>query len=225
MSGNSSWKPDWNMNRRNSERTVKHSGIKAATGHENIGAPRVSLGSRATLALAAGALFLSACGFQLRGQQDYAFKRLAIVGGTPEMVARLERLVEGGSDTVVVKATESPDAILSLAGGNGMKTLSLNAQGVVEEYELDYNLTYTLTAADGTVLIPGSVIELNRALTYSDQFTLAKGIEAQTLYRDMQFDAVDQLTRRMAVVRSLHPAPGEQQPSVVPRAPLPVPPL
>ncbi len=141
------------------------------------------------------------------------------------MVARLERLVEGGSDTVVVKPTESPDAVLSLSGGNGMKTLSLNAQGVVEEYELDYNLTYTLTAADGTVLIPGSVIELNRALTYSDQFTLAKGIEAQTLYRDMQFDAVDQLTRRMAVVRSLHPAPGEQQPSVVPRAPLPVPPL
>ena len=53
------------------------------------------------------------------------------------------------------------------------------------------------------------MISLNRALTYSDQFTLAKGIEAQMLYRDMQFDAVDQLTRRLAVVRSLHPSPSE----------------
>jgi LPS-assembly lipoprotein len=214
MSGDLNGKPGWNMNRRNTKR------IEMASGNV-----KVALGSRALIALATGALLLSACGFQLRGQQDYAFKRLAVVGGTPEMTARLERLVEGGSDTVVVKPTEKPDAILTISGGNGMKTLSLNAQGVVEEYELDYNLTYTLTGADGTVLIPGSVIELNRALTYSDQFTLAKGIEAQTLYRDMQFDAVDQLTRRMAVVRSLHPAPNEQQPSVVPRAPLPVPPL
>ncbi|MGV7246310.1 LPS-assembly lipoprotein LptE, partial [Caballeronia sp. M23-90] len=154
---------------------------------------------RSVLSLACGALLLSACGFQLRGQQDYAFKRLAIVGGTPEMIGRLQRVVEGGSDTVIVKASEKPDAILSLTGGTGMKTLSLNAQGVVQEYELDYNLGYSMVGADGTILIPPSTIALNRALTYSDQFTLAKGTEAQTLFRDMQFDAVDQLTRRLAV--------------------------
>jgi LPS-assembly lipoprotein len=225
MSGNLNGKPGSNMNRRNSVCTEKNPEPEATTDHENARPARAPFGRRAFLAMTAGALALSACGFQLRGQQDYAFKRLAIVGGSPEMVARLERLVEGGSDTVVVKSTETPDAILLLSGGNGIKTLSLNAQGVVEEYELDYVLNYSLAGADGTVLIPTSVIELNRALTYSDQFTLAKGIEAQTLYRDMQFDAVDQLTRRMAVVRSLHPAPGEQQPSVAPRAPLPVPPL
>jgi LPS-assembly lipoprotein len=225
MSWNLNGKPGWNMNRRNRFCTVKNPGTEATSSRENTGSAGVTLGRRALLAMTVGALLLSACGFQLRGQQDYAFKRLAIVGGSPEMVARLERLVEGGSDTVVVKTTETPDAILLLNGGNGIKTLSLNAQGVVEEYELDYVLNYSLAGADGTVLIPTSIIELNRALTYSDQFTLAKGIEAQTLYRDMQFDAVDQLTRRMAVVRSLHPAPGEQQPSVAPRAPLPVPPL
>ena len=94
-----------------------------------------------------------------------------------------------------------------------------------QEYELDYFMNYSLVGVDGTLLIPPSVIELNRALTYSDQFTLAKGIEAQSLYRDMQFDAVDQLTRRLAVVRSLHPAPNEATPGIAPRAPLPVPPL
>ncbi|SAL51280.1 lipoprotein [Caballeronia udeis] len=184
-----------------------------------------AISRRSILTLACSAVLLSACGFQLRGQQDYAFKRLAIVGGTPEMLGRLQRVVEGGSDTVVVKQAEKPDAILTLGGSNGMKTLSLNAQGVVQEYELDYNLTYSMVGADGTLLIPPSVISLNRALTYSDQFTLAKGIEAQTLYRDMQFDAVDQLTRRLAVVRSLHPAPSEALPGIAPRAPLPVPPL
>ena len=184
-----------------------------------------AINRRSILTLACSALLLSACGFQLRGEQDYAFKRLAISGGTPEMLGRLQRAVEGGSDTVIVKVSEKPDAILTLTGGNGMKTLSLNAQGVVQEYELDYNLNYSMVGADGTLLIPPSVISLNRALTYSDQFTLAKGIEAQMLYRDMQFDAVDQLTRRLAVVRSLHPAPSEALPGIAPRAPLPVPPL
>ncbi|CAH2777120.1 MAG: LPS-assembly lipoprotein LptE [uncultured Caballeronia sp.] len=176
------------------------------------------------LTLACSAVLLSACGFQLRGQQDYAFKRLAVVGAPPEMLGRLQRVV-GGSDTVVVKASEQPDAILSLTSASGMKTLSLNAQGVVQEYELDYSLGYSMVGADGTVLIPLSTISLNRALTYSDQYTLAKGIEAQTLFRDMQFDAVDQLMRRLAVVRSLHPAPSEALPGILPRAPLPVPPL
>jgi LPS-assembly lipoprotein len=184
-----------------------------------------TISRRSILTLACSAMLLSACGFQLRGQQDYAFKRLAISGGTPEMLGRLQRVVEGGSDTVIVKVSEKPDAVLSLGGGSGMKTLSLNAQGVVQEYELDYNLTYSMTGADGVLLIPPSVISLNRALTYSDQFTLAKGIEAQTLFRDMQFDAVDQLTRRLAVVRSLHPTPSEAAPGIAPRAPLPVPPL
>jgi LPS-assembly lipoprotein len=180
---------------------------------------------RSFLALLGGAAALSACGFQLRGQQDYAFKRLAISGGVPQMVGRLERMIQGGSDTVVVQAYEKPDATLRLTEGQGMRTLSLNSQGVVQEYELDYTVSYSLVGQDGTLLIPPSVIALNRSMTYNDQYTLAKSQEATLLYNDMRNDAVDQLTRRLATVRSLHPAPGEQTPGVAPRAPLPVPPL
>jgi LPS-assembly lipoprotein len=186
---------------------------------------QASLSRRSFLTLLGGAALLSACGFQLRGQQDYAFKRLAISGGTPQMVARLERMVQGGSDTVIVKPFEKPDATLNLAEGTGLRTLSLNAQGVIQEYELVFTLNYTLLGADGTMLIPPSVIALNRSMTYSDQYTLAKAQESTLLYNDMRNDAVDQLTRRLATVRSLHPAPGEQTPGVNPRAPLPVPPL
>jgi LPS-assembly lipoprotein len=186
---------------------------------------QAGMSRRSFLTLLGSASLLSACGFQLRGQQDYAFKRLAVTGGVPQMVARLERMVEGGSDTVIVKPWEKPDATLSLSEGQGMRTLSLNAQGVVQEYELVYNVSYSLMGADGTLLIPPSVIALNRSMTYSDQYTLAKSAESTLLYNDMRNDAVDQLTRRLAAVRSLHPAPGEQTPGVAPRAPLPTPPL
>jgi LPS-assembly lipoprotein len=180
---------------------------------------------RSFLTLACGVMVLSACGFQLRGQQDYPFKRLALVGAPPAFVGRLTRMVQGGSDTVIVTSTANADAILRVTEGLGNSVLAMNSLGVVEEYQLNYTLNYSLVGADGTVLIPGSVIALNRAMTYSDQFSQSKSSEADLLYADMRNDAVDQLTRRLGVVHSLHPAPGQGAPAVAPRAPLPPPPL
>ncbi|MDG0025261.1 LPS assembly lipoprotein LptE [Trinickia sp. Y13] len=180
---------------------------------------------RSFLALMCGTMMLAACGFQLRGQENYAFKRLAIVGAPPIVAARLTRMIEGGSDTIVVKSPRDADAVLSLSEGRGQGVLTLNSLGVAAEYQLNYTLAYTLTGTDGAVLIPSSAIALNRAMTYSVQYSQAKAQEAELLYQDMQNDAVDQLTRRLAVVRSLHPAAGQQPPAVAPRAPLPPPPL
>lgn len=180
---------------------------------------------RSFLALVCGTTILTACGFQLRGQQNYAFKRLAIVGAPPPVAARLKRMIEGGSDTVIVKSTSTADAVLSVGEGRSQSVLTLNSAGAAEEYALTYSLSYSLTGADGTLLIPSSAIQLNRAMTYSVTYALAKAQESELLYADMQNDAVDQLTRRLASVRSLHPAAGEQTPGVAPRAPLPPPPL
>jgi LPS-assembly lipoprotein len=180
---------------------------------------------RSFLALVCGTAVLAACGFQLRGQQNYAFKRLAIVGAPPIVAARLTRMIEGGSDTVVVESPSNADAILTLGEGRGQRVLTLNLAGAAQEYELTYSLSYSLASADGTSLIPTSSIALNRAMTYNTQFATAKTQEAELLYTDMENDAVDQLTRRLATVHSLHPASGPQTPGIVPRAPLPPPPL
>lgn len=180
---------------------------------------------RSLLTLVCSVLMLSACGFQLRGQQDYAFKRLYIAGGSAAAGARLTRLVQGGSDTVVVTSVANADATLQITEGRGVSTLTLNSLGVVEEYAMNLSMNYTLVGKDGTVLIPPSTIALNRAMTYSDQYSQAKAAEADILFADMENDAIDQLTRRLSLVRSLHPAPGQQVPGVAPRAPLPPPPL
>ncbi len=180
---------------------------------------------RSFLTLACSVMVLTACGFQLRGQQDYAFKRLAVAGAPAPVTARVTRMVEGGSDTVVVKSAANADAILTMSEGRGFGTLTMNSQGLVEEYQLTYTLSYQLVGKDGTMLIPPSVIALNRAMTYSDQYATAKMAESDLLFADMQNDAVDQLTRRLALVRSLHPVPGQQVPGVSPRVPLPSPPL
>ena len=175
--------------------------------------------------LACATLTLSACGFRLRGQEDFAFKRLAIVGAPPPLAARITRLVEGGSDSVVVDSVATADAVLHVSEARSLSTLTLSSLGVVQEFQVNYALTYTLLGADGRVLMQPSQIALNRAMTYSDQYSQAKVAEADLLWADMQNDAVDQLLRRLAVVRTLTPAPGEEAPGVAPRAPLPPPPL
>ena len=111
-------------------------------------------------------------------------------------------MVQGGSDTVVVNSVANADAIAAdHAKRRGTSTLTLNSLGVVEEYQLNLSMNYTLTGKDGTVLIPPSVIALNRAMTYSDQFSQAKAAEADILFADMENDAIDQLMRRLAIVR------------------------
>jgi LPS-assembly lipoprotein len=181
---------------------------------------------RSFLMLVGSAVLLSACGFQLRGQQNYVFKRLAVVGAPPPVAARLERMIQGGSDTLIVKSAADADAVLRVSESRGQSTLTLDRYGTVQEYQLNYSLNYTLTNRDGEVLIAPSVISLNRAMTYNAQYTNAKAQESDILFADMQNDAVDQLMRRFAIVRTLQPAgPDEVVPGVSPRAPLPPPPL
>lgn len=177
---------------------------------------------RSCVALAATVLLLSACGFQLRGNYSFPFKRLALIGGDAEIGARIQRMVEGGSQTRVVKSPDGADAILSISEDRSTSVLTLNAAGQVNEYELDYTMSYRLVGADGAVLLPPSVIRINRTMTYSDQYALAKSQESNLLYRDMRNDAVDQLLRRMSAVHNLHPTDGGVR-AVMPRAPLPTP--
>ncbi|MEX3605873.1 MAG: LPS assembly lipoprotein LptE [Burkholderia sp.] len=176
---------------------------------------------RRSFLMAVGSVaLLSSCGFQLRGTQAYAFKHLLIVGAPPVVVARLTRMVEGGSDTKVVKSQVDADAILRVSEGRGIGTLTLDEFGTVEEYQLNYSLNYTLTTKDGALLIAPRVISLNRAMTYNAQFVQAKTQETDILYADMQNDAVDQLTRRLSSVHTLTPKPGEgAPPGIAPCAP------
>ncbi len=163
---------------------------------------------RSFLTLACSVLMLSACGFQLRGQQDYAFKRLYVSGGSAggrrAADAHGARRQRHGRRQVAGQCRRDP----AITQGRGISTLTLNSLGVVQEYQLNLTMNYTLTGKDGTVLIPSSVIALNRAMTYSDQFSQAKAAETDILFADMENDAIDQLIRRLGVVRSLQSGAG-----------------
>lgn len=169
---------------------------------------RLNLGRRKVFAAllavpAAGAL--AGCGFHLRGNSDFAFKRLYI--GIPPnslMGADLRRAIRGGSDTQVVADQKEADALLDVLQDTRTKTiLSITTEGVVREYRLTQRFTFRLRDPAGKELIAPSQLVLTRDLTYNEANTLAKDYEEQQLYRDMQRDIVQQLMRRLAAVKAI----------------------
>ncbi|RXV64210.1 lipopolysaccharide-assembly family protein [Burkholderia stabilis] len=146
------------------------------------------------------AIPLSACDFKLRGYGSYAFKRLAIVGTSPFCQARIERLIESGSDTRIVQSIDDADAILRLSEFHDQGVLTNNSQGLPIELWIKYSLKFTLTARDGEAPITRGEIVLNRNMANNTKNQGAQSVEADILYADMQNDAIDQLIRRLGAV-------------------------
>ncbi len=169
---------------------------------------RPNMGRRGFIAIGAAvatAALLGGCGFHMRGNADFAFKRLYI--GIPPnslMGADLRRNIRNGSDTQIVNDQKEADALLDVLADTRAKTiLSITTEGVVREYRLTYRFTFRLRDASGKELIPPSTLVLTRDLTYNEANTLAKDYEEQQLYRDMQRDLVNQLMRRLAAVKTI----------------------
>ncbi|WER45414.1 LPS assembly lipoprotein LptE [Cupriavidus sp. WKF15] len=166
---------------------------------------RLDKGRRKLLAAMLATGLLAGCGFHMRGNADFAFKRLYI--GIPPntlMGSDLRRAIRGGSDTVIVADQKEADALLDVLQDTRTKTiLSITTEGVVREYRLTQRFSFRLRDAAGKELIPPSQLILTRDLTYNEANTLAKDYEEQQLYRDMQRDIVQQLMRRLAAVKAI----------------------
>jgi LPS-assembly lipoprotein len=50
-------------------------------------------------------------------------------------------------------------------------------------------------------------LQLSRAITFNDSIILAKEAEEEQLYRDMQFDMLQLIMRRLAAAHKPKPAP------------------
>jgi LPS-assembly lipoprotein len=84
--------------------------------------------------------------------------------------------------------------------------LSLAATGRVREYQLLYRVGFRVHDGKGGEFLPLSTVQLTRDITFNDSDVLAKETEEQLLYRDMQFDMVQQIMRRLAGAHPPKPA-------------------
>jgi len=150
-----------------------------------------------------GCLLLTACGFHLRGQAVLPFESMYVqTGGPSSFASQLSRAVRAGSKTRVTDNQKDAQVTLQIIGeGRERAILSLSGTGRVREITLRYRVSYRLYDQQNKEYIPPSEILLRRDLSYSDTDVIAKEQEEGLLYRDMQSDAVQQLVRRLQVMR------------------------
>jgi LPS-assembly lipoprotein len=59
--------------------------------------------------------------------------------------------------------------------------------------------------ATGQVLVPPNEISLSRDITFDDSNILAKDLEEGLLWRDMNNDLVNQIMRRLSIIKPKNP--------------------
>ena len=147
-------------------------------------------------------LTLGACGFHLRGPAQLSFETIYVQGGGNQLGPDLQRYLRSGSNVSVVQTPGEAQAILVILGESREKRiLSLTGGGRVGEFDLYYRLSFRLHDGKGIELMPAQQLELKRVLSFSDAQVLAKEQEEALLYREMQSDAVQQIIRRLSVLK------------------------
>ena len=162
---------------------------------------RVSLFSLPFAAIAS-TLLLGACGFQLRGDVVIPFRDIYITAAANSPVAAdLTRRLQATSTKLAASAGVADGRLAIVDETRDKIILSLSGAGRVREFQLKLRVGYQLIDGKGTVLIEKSEVNLTRIMSYDDAFVLAKQQEEALLFRDMQSDVVQQILRRLSLVK------------------------
>ena len=154
----------------------------------------------------ASTVMLSACGFKLRGSvlgTNLPFKTIYLgVSDSSALGVELRRYIRSSGELQIVPNKEDAEAILDiLSETRDKQILSLNSQGRVREYLLNYRVTIRVRDNKNVDLLPATQLALKRDISYNEEFVLAKESEEALLYRDMQSDLVQQILRRLSAIK------------------------
>lgn len=152
---------------------------------------------------------LAGCGFHLRGagSGNLPYQTMYIsLPETADVNIWLRRYIRSTGSTQVVDDAESAEAIFQQLTNNRHKSiLSVNTLGRVREYRLQLSYTFRVVNQKGQVLVAPNEVTLTRDVTYDDSNILAKNQEEDLLWRDMTNDLVNQIMRRLSIIKPKNP--------------------
>lgn len=133
-------------------------------------------------------LALAACGFQLRGSADLpaAMDRthLALADENGELGRALRPLL-ASAGAELVDHDDGAATLLISQDQMQREILTVGAQARVNEFELNYQVRFTLRDAGGRTLVDERVLELNRDFTFDEASVLGKANEEDLLREEL----------------------------------------
>ncbi|MBV6305297.1 hypothetical protein KVP10_10395 [Candidimonas humi] len=153
------------------------------------------------LACAMLCALLAACGFRLRGPVPLPFSTVYTnIAENSDFGARLRRALQASSPNLrfVSRMGDAQVRLIQISNNQSLRELSLNAQGLVEEYELNLSFVFELMDAKGNVLLAPTTLTSSQDLPYDPNQVQAKQGEIATLFLEMQKSLVDRIVRRLS---------------------------
>ena len=140
---------------------------------------------------------LIACGFQLRGGIEANFDSISINGGSAEFVKQLKKRLRQSSIAVLPTGGEVKLEILDDLLNK--RILSLNSDGRISEYELNYKFSYRVKGKNDSEW--GQLInnEVRRQYTYDDENVVAKALEEEKLINGMRDELIRTITAQISL--------------------------
>ena len=146
-------------------------------------------------------LALAACGFQLRGTADLAFKNVYIQGGKLSVTRDLERTLKTNGVQIAAKSEDAELLLEMVSESNQKRIMSLSGGGLVREFELIYLLNFRIREASNPIWGPVQTIRNRRDFSYNDNALLGKVEEEERLNADMRQDAIREILRRLTAIK------------------------
>ena len=137
------------------------------------------------------------CGYQLRGAQEINFNSITIVGGSASFTKVLKKKFKQSG----VKAQEkNAEMVLEIINDTfSKKILSLSAAGKVQEYQINYKISFRFKSQDGEW--SNSIdLEANRDYTYDDKNIIAKTEEESRIIKGMQKQLIRTIFTQISVI-------------------------
>lgn len=139
---------------------------------------------------------VSACGFHLRGdfQLPEELSRVFLSAkSSTVLVEDLKLILKTNGSVIVSDATEASSSIKIEKEQNTQRVISVDSSGRAREYELTYEVVFTVKTTSGDeqnkIRIENKKLKLVRDYVYDSEAVLGKSREKNILIRDMQRDA------------------------------------
>lgn len=160
-------------------------------------------------------LALNGCGWRLRGSLNVDVNIPPIYvefqNASPELRRELVQTLETSKVPVVKQPSEAELVLVIHAENRGRRVLSVNSAGKVSDYELQYELVFSVRDSAGAEVIAKDTITQQRDYSFDDTAVLAKGEEERKLFDFMRRMTIQSLMRRLHSLNKPKVAPAQSE--------------
>ncbi len=149
------------------------------------------------------AVVLAGCGFQLRGEANYAFSSIYVsAASSPPFQNEMRRTIAGAGNAKLADTASAAQVVLDVtAVADDKSVLSLSSGGRVREFALAKRVEFKVVDKEGREWLPQQEIVIRRTYLYDDTQRLAREIQEQRLLQEMQSDAIQQIVRQLQTAK------------------------